>query len=64
MPSFEQARQKLRGELEAAAAPRYFGSGWISGVLGLVLGPAGFSLVLARRLASLESGAGKPAHRN
>ncbi len=58
MPSFEQARQKLRGELEAPPALWKFGSGWISDVLGLVLGIASFSLVLALRLASLESSAG------
>ena len=38
---------KLRGELEAPPALRRFGSGWISGVLGLVLGLAGLSLVVA-----------------
>jgi sterol desaturase/sphingolipid hydroxylase (fatty acid hydroxylase superfamily) len=41
------ARLKLREELEAPAALRKFGSGWISGVLGLVLGFAGLSLVLS-----------------
>jgi sterol desaturase/sphingolipid hydroxylase (fatty acid hydroxylase superfamily) len=40
---------KVRGELEAPPALRKFGSGWISGVLGLVLGLAGLSLVLALR---------------
>src|SRR5262245_13787153 len=40
---------KVRAELEAPPALRKFGSGWISGVLGLVLGLAGFSLVLALR---------------
>jgi sterol desaturase/sphingolipid hydroxylase (fatty acid hydroxylase superfamily) len=39
----------LRGELEAPPALRRFGSGWISGVLGLVLGLAGLSMVLALR---------------
>ena len=45
-----EARLKLRGELEAPPALRRFGSGWISGVLGLVLGLVGFSLVLALRM--------------
>jgi len=45
-----EARLKLRGELEAPPALRRFGSGWISGVVGLVLGLAGFSLVLALRM--------------
>jgi sterol desaturase/sphingolipid hydroxylase (fatty acid hydroxylase superfamily) len=46
----QEARLKLRSELEAPPALRRFGSGWISGVLGVVLGIAGFSLVLALRL--------------
>ena len=37
---------KVRGELEAPPALRRFGSGWISGVLGLVLGVAGLLLVI------------------
>ncbi len=37
---------KVRSELEAAESLRQFGSGWISGVLGLMLGLAGFFLVL------------------
>src|SRR5688572_16964907 len=45
-----EARLRLRGELEAPPALRRLGSGWISGVLGLVLGFAGFSLVLALRM--------------
>src|SRR5688572_9573945 len=45
-----EARLKLRGELEAPPALRRFGSGWISGVLGLMLGLAGFALVLALRM--------------
>ncbi len=47
MSAIHETRQKLRGELEAPAALRKFGSGWLSGVLGLVLGIAGLSLVLA-----------------
>lgn len=48
MSKIHDARMKLRGELEAPAGLRRFGSGWVSGVLGLVLGIAGFSLVLAQ----------------
>lgn len=40
----------LQRELEAPAALRRYGSGWISGVLGLVLGLAGLALVLSLRL--------------
>lgn len=47
MSKLHDARMKLRGELEAPAGARQFGSGWISGVLGLVLGMAGFLLVLS-----------------
>ncbi|MBS0632075.1 MAG: sterol desaturase family protein [Verrucomicrobia bacterium] len=43
-------RQKIRAELEAPPVLRRFGSGWISGVLGLVLGVAGLLLVLSLRL--------------
>jgi len=49
MSKVYDARLKLRGELEAPPALRRFGSGWLSGVLGLVLGLAGLSLVLALR---------------
>ncbi len=44
---------KVRGELEAPPALRRFGSGWISGVLGLVLGLGGFLLVLAMCIPGL-----------
>lgn len=40
---------KIISELEAPEALRRFGQGWISGVLGLVLGLAGLLLVLALR---------------
>ena len=40
---------KVRGELEAAEPLRRFGSGWISGVLGLMLGIAGLLLVFSLR---------------
>jgi sterol desaturase/sphingolipid hydroxylase (fatty acid hydroxylase superfamily) len=49
MSAVHEARLKLRAELEAPPALRRFGSGWISGVLGLVLGIAGFLLVLSLR---------------
>jgi sterol desaturase/sphingolipid hydroxylase (fatty acid hydroxylase superfamily) len=41
---------KLRGELEAPPALRRFGSGWISGVLGIVFGVAGLLLVVSLRM--------------
>lgn len=50
MSKLHEARHKLRSELEAPPALRKFGSGWISGVLGLVLGLAGFALILALRM--------------
>jgi len=40
---------KFRRELEAPEPLRRFGSGWISGVLGLVLGTAGLLLVISLR---------------
>lgn len=40
-------RLKVRAELEAPASLRRFGSGWISGTLGLALGVAGLALVLS-----------------
>src|SRR6187549_1361079 len=42
-------RLLLRGELEAPPALRKFGSGWISGVLGIVLGIASLGCVLMMR---------------
>src|SRR5262245_58781534 len=53
MRKLHNARLKLRGELEATPALRRFGSGWISGVLGLVLGVAGLALVLSFRAPGL-----------
>src|SRR5580698_7541455 len=47
MSKLHDARMKLRGEIEAPPALRRFGSGWISGVLGLVLGVAGLLLVIS-----------------
>src|SRR5258708_8188940 len=45
-----KTRLKLRHELEAPEWMRRFGSGWISGVLGLVLGVAALLLVISVRL--------------
>jgi sterol desaturase/sphingolipid hydroxylase (fatty acid hydroxylase superfamily) len=50
MSWIREKRLALRGELEAPSALRRFGSGWLSGVLGLVLGLAGLGLVVAIRL--------------
>lgn len=50
MSWLEEKRLELRGELEAPSALRRFGSGWISGVLGLVFALAGLGLVIALRL--------------
>ncbi len=47
MSKLHDVRMKVRRELEAPPALRRFGSGWISGVLGIVLGVIGLSLVLA-----------------
>ncbi len=47
MEKIRKARQKLRGELEAPPGLQKFGSGWISGFLGLVLGMAGLFVVLS-----------------
>ena len=47
--NLQDARLKLRSELEAPPALRRFGSGWISGTLGLVLGIGAFLLVLTMR---------------
>lgn len=49
MSWLHEKRMGLRGELEAPSALRRFGTGWISGVLGLVFGLAGLGLVLALR---------------
>jgi len=50
-----KTRLKLRGELEAPPALRRFGSGWISGVLGLVFGVAGLMLVISLRVPGVLS---------
>lgn len=53
MKSPGEFRLRLREELELPPALRRFGSGWLSGVLGLVLGVAGFFLVLSLRAPGL-----------
>jgi sterol desaturase/sphingolipid hydroxylase (fatty acid hydroxylase superfamily) len=53
MSKIHDARMKLRGELEAPPALRRFGSGWISGVLGLILGIGGLLLVISFRAPGL-----------
>lgn len=50
MSGIHKVRMKMRSEVEAPAPLRRFGSGWISGVLGLVLGLAGLFLVASLRL--------------
>ena len=47
--SLKDTRQELREELEAPAPLRAFGSGWISGVAGFVLGLVGLALVISMR---------------
>jgi hypothetical protein len=49
MDRVRQARLRLRSELEAPPALRKFGSGWLSGVLGFVLGAGGLLLVICLR---------------
>jgi len=55
MSSLGDARSKLRGEFEAPPALRRFGSGWFSGVLGVILGLAGLLLVLSLCAPQLTS---------
>jgi sterol desaturase/sphingolipid hydroxylase (fatty acid hydroxylase superfamily) len=50
MSWLREKRLGLRTELEAPSALRRFGSGWLSGVLGLVFGLAGLGLVIAIRI--------------
>src|SRR5262245_15436735 len=53
MKHIQGVRQKIRSELEAPPALRAFGTGWISGVLGLVLGIAGLLMVMSLRAPGL-----------
>ena len=47
MSKLHEVRMKVRAELEVPPALRRFGSGWISGVLGLILGIGGLLLVVS-----------------
>lgn len=49
MNPITKARAHIRRELEAPPALRRFGSGWLSGVLGIVFGLAGLFCVLMMR---------------
>ncbi len=49
MNPIHETRLKLRRELEAPPALRKFGSGWISGVLGMMLGLVALGTVLMMR---------------
>jgi sterol desaturase/sphingolipid hydroxylase (fatty acid hydroxylase superfamily) len=49
MSKIHDARMELRRELEAPAGLRRFGSGWVSGVIGLVLGLGGLLMVISLR---------------
>lgn len=49
MNPFHETRLKIRRELEAPPALRKFGSGWISGVLGMMLGLAALFCVFMMR---------------
>src|SRR5262245_60887346 len=55
MSKAHEVRLKFHAELEAPPALRRFGSGWISGVSGCVLGLAGLFLVLSLRAPGLFS---------
>jgi sterol desaturase/sphingolipid hydroxylase (fatty acid hydroxylase superfamily) len=47
MKPFHGTRQKIRDEIESPPAERSFGSGWASGVLGIVLSLGGLLLVIS-----------------
>ena len=49
MSKLHEVRMQVRAELEAPAPLRRFGTGWVSGVLGMMLGIGGFFLVLSLR---------------
>jgi len=53
MSRLHDARMQLRRELESPPPLRRFGSGWLSGVIGLVLGAAGLFLVISFRFPGL-----------
>jgi Na+(H+)/acetate symporter ActP len=49
MKALHETRLKIRRELEAPPALRKFGSGWISGVLGMMFGLAALGCVVMMR---------------
>lgn len=49
----QRFRAYLRNELEAPVETRYFGSGWISGVIALILSIAGLASMVCMTLPSL-----------
>ena len=53
MNPIHEARLKLRRELEAPPALRRFGSGWLSGVLGIILGLGSLGCVLMMRFPGM-----------
>lgn len=57
MKLVQKSRALIRSELEASPALKRFGSGWISGVLGLGLGLASLCLVLTRLFPGVLSAA-------
>ncbi len=55
MKLIQKSRARIRAELESAPALKQFGSGWISGVLGLALGVGSLGLVLTLRFPGVFS---------
>lgn len=55
MKLIQKSRNLIRAELEAAPGLKRFGSGWISGIAGLVLGVSSLGLVLTLRLPGVFS---------
>lgn len=53
MKLIRKSRQLIREELECVPTLRRFGSGWISGILGLILGIASLGLVLVMRFPGI-----------
>ncbi|MCX6854986.1 MAG: sterol desaturase family protein [Verrucomicrobia bacterium] len=57
MKLIQKSHALIRAELESAPALKRFGTGWISGVLGLSLGLGALGLVLALRFPGIFSAA-------
>lgn len=53
MKLIQKSRQMIREELECTPTLRRFGSGWISGVIGLVLGIASLGMVVVMRFPGI-----------